>query len=926
MTALTRRTLLAATAGAAGLAGLGALGVAAPASAGAGRFDLVRGRRPAARLLWWGEPVARFAAEELARYLRLIGGARLTVAAARLHGTAPKRAISGVCAVPAAAGTAVPTGWLATAESTLDGKVADTLLVDATAARLVLTGVGARATLYAAYELLERLGARFFAPDFAYYQGTAELVPHHDDLGVAAGTAVSSPSFALRRKDVEEGWSINDASLTALLDWMAKQRFGTLVFPYDYQGFGTTRYDDFRSVVAPAAARRGITLEVGGHGYQSFLPRAKYPQYYTSGTNVFDVHVDAAVAQYVDNVVAYLAGRPEIGIFDCWPPDGASWPKAAVQKYGSATNAEVHVVNTLVAALAEAKASVQVERIAYGAGMTPPTDGHAFDPGVLVDFAAYGRSYAVGLDDPSSTANAGALASLRTWRAAHTGDLAIYDYSRRYRWRELGSPLAVLAADAATYAGLQLAGVESYAEAGNWLQFEALHLFTGRSAWDATLSAETFLDEYLPDRFGAGATAMRDYFARTAADPDGLAGAPAQFHTAYAKAREDVATAAKAAPLPAGAALVLGRLADGSALARADIDLAVAQQSKDDGAAATARDEYRRLTERYRFAGVQLECSYVTDHYGHGVARDAIAAEYRAPTWCYLPDWAIDGAAGDTVELRIVGQPVDFRAHTLTWSLDLPGGVTADRASGTMRISGAEQPSSTVRLRLAPGAAGGDRRITLSFDVAGKHYAQASGTVLRIPFASLADAYDNVGATADGTNPDVGGGLDGDGSTLSAQELARVGAAPGDTVRHGGVAFTWPEAAAGRPDNVLANGQTIALSGSAAAVGFLLSGSYASTGLAGTGTVSYTDGSTTELRIGAPDWGIATVPAGADVALTMAYRNLDGSRVNRPARVYFAAAATDPGKTIAAVTLPTISDHATGGTRSLHVFAMGLAT
>ncbi|WP_331769497.1 DUF4838 domain-containing protein (plasmid) [Embleya sp. NBC_00888] len=738
MTHPTRRTLLTGAVGTAGIAALG--GIARPTLAQAAdrdrpRFEVVRDKRSNVHLLWWGERSARFAATELAAYLQMMTGVRVPVSPARLHGDAPRIATTGLCAVhgPAAPG-ALPTAWLGTADSALSGAVEDSYFIGASDARLVLTGVGPRAVVYAAYSLLEQFGVRFFAPQYAYYEGAAEHVPQLSDIIVADPPAnVTSPSFALRRKDVEEGWSINSGNLVALIDWMAKQRFSTLVFPYDYQAEGVTNYDDFRSVVVPELAKRGLTLELGGHGYNSFLSPNQYPQYYTAGCNVFNAHDEAAVTQYVANVVAYLRTRPEVAIFDCWPPDGASWAPATLAAFGTATNAETHIVNALVAALAKESLTVQVERIAYiwTSGLEPPTAGHAFDDSVLIDFAAFGRTYAVPLNDPSAATNASHMSALRSWRATHNGDLAIYDYSRRYRWRSLGNPLTVLATDAALYKSLELTGVESYAEPGSWLQFEALHLFTARSAWDAGLTADRFLTEYLPARFGPGADRMRDYFARTTADPDGLnsQGGGAAFRAQYQAAHADVQAALAQVGRQTATAVVLRRLAAGAEVSLADIDITHYSQIRDDAGAQQAKDRYRQLTQAHRFEGVQLESGYVASRYDGSVSRTEIAREYRAAAWGYLPDRRLTVRSGSEVQLRIVAQPVDFTPRRVEWVLRLPDGITAADLRGTLDVRGAEQPSVTVPLRVAATLPAGTYAATVDFAIDGTALTTAQTTV-----------------------------------------------------------------------------------------------------------------------------------------------------------------------------------------------------
>ena len=70
---------------------------------------------------------------------------------------------------------------------------------------LLLVGNKDRATLYAVYALLERLGVRFFTPDFPFYKHYAEQVPTQASIRVADLDLKVTPSFPYRRKDVGEG-------------------------------------------------------------------------------------------------------------------------------------------------------------------------------------------------------------------------------------------------------------------------------------------------------------------------------------------------------------------------------------------------------------------------------------------------------------------------------------------------------------------------------------------------------------------------------------------------------------------------------------------------------------------------------------------------------------------------------------------------
>ena len=734
MSHLKRRTFLSGITGAVALTAVGTQARAAGGGDGgspAPAFSVVRKGSAGATVLWWGGATAQFAAGELAGYVERMTGARLRLVQARP--AQPRTASSGVLVVPGLRdqGAVVPPAWLAEADAQLNGALADSYLVNATPHGVLLSGVGDRGVVYATYALLEQWGIGFFAPRFGYYQGAAEGVPRTADLSVRSQSLLVTPPWPVRRKAIEEGWSISEASLTALIDWMGKQRLNILVFPYDYYGVGVTRYQDFAAWMAPELAKRGIAVEVGGHGYDAFLRPADYPQYYTAGANVFDVHDEAAVTQYIANVVAYLRDRPEIGVFDCWPPDGATWPKAALAAFGSATNAEVHVVNRLVAALADAGLSVQVERIAYDTGLDTPTAGYAFDPDVIIDYAAYGRTYTVPFGDPSSSVNAHYLDVLRKWRAAHPGTLAIYDYSRRYRWRELGNPIGVLARDAETYLSVGVNGIGMYSEPATWLQFEAVHLFAARSAWDPTLTYDGFLGSYLPARFGPAAQQMADYLLRTADDPDVLnaSGQPAALRTKYQAAADDIASARARTAGDSGAALVLDRLAAGCELALADIDITRYTQAGDPAGKQQAMDLYRRLTQQHRFNGVQLESSYSTPRYGEQVTRQQIATEYRSPAWGYLPQTQLTVRQGTSVDVTVTAQDVDFLGHDVGWTLAAPSGLAADRGQGLLRVSGAREVSRTVRLSADSALAPGQYTVTVAFTADGSELTTARCTV-----------------------------------------------------------------------------------------------------------------------------------------------------------------------------------------------------
>src|SRR5262249_9055562 len=139
----------------------------------------------------------------------------------------------------------------------------------------------------------------------------------------------------------------------------------------------------------------------------------------------------------------------------------------------------------------------------------------------------------------------------------------------------------------------------------------------------------------------------------------------------------------------------------------------------------------------------------------------------------------------------------------------------------------------------------------------------------------------------------------------------------GGTVSHAGSTFTWPDVSPGTPDNVEANGQVIALSGTGDRLGFLAAGTNGSQG--GTGTIYYADGSSEQCSVSVPDRsGPADV---GDVAASMSYQNQANppGQFQHVAYVYYASVPIRSGVAVQAIALPVTGTSPGPG---MHVFAI----
>ena len=184
---------------------------------------------------------------------------------------------------------------------------------------------------------------------------------------------------------------------------------------------------------------------------------------------------------------------------------------------------------------------------------------------------------------------------------------------------------------------------------------------------------------------------------------------------------------------------------------------------------------------------------------------------------------------------------------------------------------------------------------------------------------TLEQAFDNVGITTAANA--TAGNYDGIGDSFSASGLASDALQPGQHLLHDGVTIAWPDVAAGQPDNVVADGQSIALGGSGTTLGIVGASAYGST--TGTFTVNYANGTSSSSTVTLADW-IDTSPAsGTDILATTGGWNPGGSI---PVSLFYAAIPLTAGQAVTSVTLPSISATVGQNVSAMHVFSLTIGS
>ncbi|HEX3801913.1 MAG TPA: glycoside hydrolase family 3 C-terminal domain-containing protein [Solirubrobacteraceae bacterium] len=290
-------------------------------------------------------------------------------------------------------------------------------------------------------------------------------------------------------------------------------------------------------------------------------------------------------------------------------------------------------------------------------------------------------------------------------------------------------------------------------------------------------------------------------------------------------------------------------------------------------------------------------------------------------------------APGGTAQATVVVTSHMNKAVVVHLTPSLPPGVTISPASPAVTVPA----NHTVRLKVSVSVAAGQAPATdnvplgPSFTYRGARYPlAATGLTVDIPYASLQAAYDN-NAISDDSNI-AAANFDGDGNSYSEQALTAVGLAPGATVTVGGTTLQWPDVAAGTPDSVLADGQTISMPVSSAVTQLTVLGASSGNDESGTGTIGYTDGTIQSYTLTFDDWFNNPDSSSNTTVATAAYINdstgsgnqgVTGQR-NHKARVFSVSIPLEPGKTVSSVTLPTVAT--LPGVYPVHVFALGLGS
>lgn len=447
-------------------------------------------------------PEALEAGQALEQYLGLMTGAKMSLTAPEAD-RIPRRPEGNTILIAAAAD--LPALSLPTAVPALVSKVRDdgfALWCDGKGA-VVLSAVRPTALVFGAYELLQKLGCRWYFPG-----PLGEEIPTLKTLTLPALAEVQNPSLVDRNMwyayGGRPGWQSGGYQL-----WRKQNRMGGLAFSAGH---------NLARIVPPslfATHPEYFPLQGG----RRVNPTQSYNwQPCTSNPEVIALAIAAAKA--------YFTEHPEASSFSLSPNDGYGWcecdqckaqdpPEQRNQRNQYKGRRTLLFVNAVARALAPQFPGKSLAWYAYAGTVEPPTDVRA-EPNVLTSLAHYGYCGCNihPMADPRCALNARFREIMEGW-SKQADRLMIREY-----WSLLCAEEEAMARIAAGYSlaedipllvqrGFIGASAESEPEYGS----SALNFYlAAKLMWNAEQPLEPLLEDYYRGMYGPAAGPMREFF------------------------------------------------------------------------------------------------------------------------------------------------------------------------------------------------------------------------------------------------------------------------------------------------------------------------------------------------------------------------------------------------------------------------------
>ncbi|MGC9318872.1 MAG: DUF4838 domain-containing protein [Armatimonadota bacterium] len=362
--------------------------------------------------------------------------------------------------------------------------------VEVTADTIRLAGTTPRATCYAVYDLLERLGCRWFMPG-----EIGEVVPRLGQVNMETFSAVELPDFTARRlQSLPQGEAIDE--------WELRNRLGGPHLP-------------------------------ASHAWNSLVPPEQYyqahPEYYSlvDGERVpsqLCTSNPAVVALAAENIIRMHEENPDRTWFGIGPNDGGGFcecPKCRAQDTGdydpfsgeiSITDRFLRFANAVAEQVHQLYPDIKFAFYAYSNYMRPPTEVVP-DPSIVPAIAPITLCRLHGMGNPVCPERNYHQYLIREWTR-----ISPEVYHRGYSYNLAGPnlPLNYVSRWAYEIPYCKRAGITGFRVETqmSWANYGPLGYVMARLMWNADLDVQALLEDYYEKFYGPAAVPMQQYWTR----------------------------------------------------------------------------------------------------------------------------------------------------------------------------------------------------------------------------------------------------------------------------------------------------------------------------------------------------------------------------------------------------------------------------
>lgn len=399
--------------------------------------------------------------------------------------------------------------------------------------RILIAGDNGRGAIYGVYDVLERLGCRWFYP--SQDPRDSEVVPHVNSLQLGpASWAVASPmKFRIFNGDAWD-FHIDYANAAKQVDHAMKLRANLIGWQCATDQPLLEQYEGFRSHgLLAEMEKREMGLHGPMHCFPFFMPNehfAKHPEWFGMlggkrvRQNFFGAQFCWSNAEarkvFVENVAALAKAAPQIRVLQILPFDGGKACDCPECRRLGASNGLLNLMQEVIERLQVVRPELLVETAGGYPPMVEPPTTAKIHPKQRIAWAHWGRYMAFGYDDPRYERKS----NLQAWRKAAPGGVMVSQYySDNFAEPWVMSPFAIaIQGDRKYLLEQQIDSVYLLIyPPGYWWNHGLNTYLSSLCYYDASLDPFALIQDYAKHYYGpkAGPLFAR-YFDQWARDPD----------------------------------------------------------------------------------------------------------------------------------------------------------------------------------------------------------------------------------------------------------------------------------------------------------------------------------------------------------------------------------------------------------------------